>query len=84
MLSLDLVSWCVYLVWISSSEPSFTSLKAHLTSLGADHIFTYDDLSDRSLNLRSKIPELTGGRGVKLGLNCVGGRENSLMAGLLG
>lgn len=67
-----------------SPEPTLTSLKNRLTSLGANHIFTYDELSDKTLNLRSKIPDLTGGRGVKLGLNCVGGKETSLMAGLLG
>ncbi|KAF8582029.1 trans-2-enoyl-CoA reductase [Ramaria rubella] len=68
----------------SRPEAALTALKSYLTSLGATHVFTYDDLSNKALNLRSKIPELTGGKGIKLGLNCVGGKENSLMAGLLG
>jgi mitochondrial enoyl-[acyl-carrier protein] reductase / trans-2-enoyl-CoA reductase len=74
----------LFLIEIPSPEPSLVSLRTYLTSLGADHIFTYDELSNKALNLRSKIPELTGGKGVKLGLNCVGGKETSLMAGLLG
>jgi len=68
----------------SRPEQSLATLKSHLSSLGATHVFTYDDLSDKTLNLRSKVPEWTSGKGVKLGLNCVGGKENSLMAGLLG
>ncbi|KIJ24657.1 hypothetical protein M422DRAFT_785817 [Sphaerobolus stellatus SS14] len=68
----------------SRSEDSLNTLKSYLHSLGATHVYTYDDLSDRSLNLRGKVKEWTGGKGPLLGLNCVGGKETSLMASLLG
>ncbi|KAG1744658.1 uncharacterized protein EDB91DRAFT_1123754 [Suillus paluster] len=58
------------------------SLKKHLESLGATHVVTYDELSDKSL--REKVKTWTGGKGIRLGLNCVGGKTTTLMARLLG
>ncbi|GJJ07876.1 hypothetical protein Clacol_002082 [Clathrus columnatus] len=58
---------------------SFITLKH-----GATHVFTYDDLADKTLNLRGKVRDWTGSTGVRLGLNCVGGKETSMMANLLG
>ncbi|KAG0707147.1 hypothetical protein DFH29DRAFT_897301 [Suillus ampliporus] len=57
-------------------------LKKHLESLGAAHVVTYDELSDKSL--REKVRTWTGGKGIRLGLNCVSGKTTTLMARLLG
>lgn len=57
-------------------------LKFQLGQLGATHVLTYDDLSDKST--RGKIKEWTGGKDITLGLNCVGGKETTLMSRLLG
>lgn len=57
-------------------------LKAHLTSLGADHVLTYSEFLERET--RSKIKEWTQGGDLKLALNCVGGKETSEMVKLLG
>jgi NADPH:quinone reductase-like Zn-dependent oxidoreductase len=59
-------------------------LKDYLMSLGATHVFKYDDLSDKSLDLRGKVREWAGKTGIRLGLNCVGGKETAMMAKLLG
>ncbi|KAG6844735.1 hypothetical protein H0H87_004067 [Tephrocybe sp. NHM501043] len=53
-----------------------------LEDLGATKVLTYDALSDKSL--RKEIKEWTGGKDIRLGLNCVGGKETTLMARLLG
>ncbi|KAG2011554.1 trans-2-enoyl-CoA reductase [Coprinopsis cinerea AmutBmut pab1-1] len=57
-------------------------LKDQLTKLGATHVLTYDDLTDKST--RDKIKQWTGGKPIRLGLNCVGGKETTLMARYLG
>ncbi|KAG1834994.1 hypothetical protein DFJ58DRAFT_821102 [Suillus subalutaceus] len=57
-------------------------LKQHLESLGATHVVTYDELSDKSL--RAKVKTWTGGKDIRLGLNCVSGKTTTLMARLLG
>jgi len=58
------------------------SLKSHLKALGATHVATYDELSDRAF--KATFASWTQGKAVKLGLNCVGGRTTTLMARLLG
>ncbi|KAG1807793.1 uncharacterized protein BJ212DRAFT_1281490 [Suillus subaureus] len=57
-------------------------LKQHLELLGATHVVTYDELSDKSL--RAKVKTWTGGKDIRLGLNCVSGKTTTLMARLLG
>jgi trans-2-enoyl-CoA reductase len=57
-------------------------LKQHLELLGATHVVTYDELSDKSL--RTKVKTWTGGKDIRLGLNCVSGKTTTLMARLLG
>ncbi|KAG6370370.1 hypothetical protein JVT61DRAFT_12184 [Boletus reticuloceps] len=58
------------------------SLKSHLKALGATHVATYDELSDRAF--KATFASWTQGKDVQLGLNCVGGKTTTLMAGLLG
>ncbi|KAF5383834.1 hypothetical protein D9615_003675 [Tricholomella constricta] len=53
-----------------------------LQNLGATKVLTYDALADKSL--RKDLKEWTGGKEIRLGLNCVGGQETTLMARLLG
>jgi len=57
-------------------------LKSHLKALGATHVATYDELSDRAF--KATFLSWTQGKNVKLGLNCVGGKTTTLMARLLG
>ncbi|KAG1731389.1 hypothetical protein EDB19DRAFT_1737920 [Suillus lakei] len=57
-------------------------LKRHLELLGATHVVTYDELSNKSL--RAKVKTWTGGKDIRLGLNCVSGKTTTLMARLLG
>ncbi|KZS92627.1 NAD(P)-binding protein [Sistotremastrum niveocremeum HHB9708] len=64
------------------NRPNFAELKEQLSSIGATQVFTYDDLSDKAT--KQKIKEVTAGKEIRLGLNCVGGKETSLMATLLG
>ncbi|KAF9078050.1 hypothetical protein BDP27DRAFT_1310677 [Rhodocollybia butyracea] len=57
-------------------------LHRQLEGLGANKVLTYDELNDKSL--RGKIKEWTNGKGIRLGLNCVGGDSTTAMAKLLG
>lgn len=67
---------------ITGNRPDVDTLKSHLKSLGATHVLTYNELADRST--KSKIKEWTGGQDIKLGLNCVGGKDNLNMSKFLG
>jgi NADPH:quinone reductase-like Zn-dependent oxidoreductase len=70
-----------------------------LEDLGATHVFTYDDLGDKAFTKKIKEITggkvrgiqsilsrriLTIAKNIKLGLNCVGGKETTLMSRLLG
>ncbi|KAJ3930028.1 MAG: trans-2-enoyl-CoA reductase [Lentinula lateritia] len=66
----------------SRDDSSLRSLVEHLESLGATKVLTYDDLNDKSL--RGKVKEWTGGKDIRLALNCVGGEPTTSMAKLLG
>lgn len=63
-------------------RPDISALKSTLTALGATHVMTYEELAEKSA--KARVKEWTGGRSIKLGLNCVGGRDTTLMTGLLG
>lgn len=52
------------------------SLKNYLTSLGATHVFTYDDLQDKAF--RKTVSDLTNAANIRLALNCVGKRPRDL------
>ncbi|KAG9223786.1 hypothetical protein CCMSSC00406_0004873 [Pleurotus cornucopiae] len=64
------------------NRDNFSELKEQLTHLGATTVLTYDELADKSL--RGKVKEWTDGKGIRLGLNCVGGKDTTLMTQLLG
>jgi len=51
-------------------RPNIEELKQRLHAIGATQVLTYDDLADKTI--REKLKEWTGGRGIRLGLNCVG------------
>lgn len=56
-------------------------LREELQALGADHVFTYSELAEKSF--RKTFTDITAGAPVKLGLNCVGGQDTFNMAKLL-
>ncbi|KAF7971301.1 hypothetical protein HWV62_21462 [Athelia sp. TMB] len=58
------------------------SLKGQLTSLGATHVATYDDLADKAF--RDTVKSWTGGKDIRLALNCVSGPTTTNMARYLG
>ncbi|KAJ6457166.1 hypothetical protein C8R47DRAFT_995804 [Mycena vitilis] len=64
-------------------RPDLDDLTKKLKSLGATEVLTYDDLADRSLTARI-IKDWTAGKGIRLGLNCVSGKDTTSMARLLG
>ncbi|KAF8227523.1 NAD(P)-binding protein [Tricholoma matsutake] len=64
------------------NRDNIQELTGQLQTLGATKVLTYEALSDKSL--RSMVKEWTDGKSIRLGLNCVGGKETSLMAKLLG
>lgn len=53
-------------------------LREELRQLGATEVITDEDLGSREI--KSKIAQLTNGRGIALGLNCVGGRPATDLA----
>lgn len=60
------------------SPTELSNLRNDLRDLGANEVITDEELS--SEEIKGKIAYLTGGRGVGLGLNCVGGRATTDMA----
>lgn len=67
-------------------DPAATAALAdELRALGADHVVTEDEFLSR--DFRARVAEWTrgtGGAGVRLGLNCVGGKSAQAVAGTLG
>ncbi|RDB20888.1 putative trans-2-enoyl-CoA reductase, mitochondrial [Hypsizygus marmoreus] len=61
---------------------NLSELIKQLEDLGATKVLTYDALTDKSL--RNDVKEWTGGKNISLALNCVGGKETTLMTRLLG
>ncbi|EJU03801.1 NADP-binding protein [Dacryopinax primogenitus] len=57
-------------------------LREQLRSLGADYVMTYNELGEQSA--RNTVREWTEGKPIRLGLNCVGGKDTTLMARFLG
>ncbi|KAI0629236.1 NAD-P-binding protein [Trametes polyzona] len=64
------------------NRPDLDRLTSQLKELGATHVFTYDDLSDKSLV--KQIKEWTSNSPIRLMLNCVGGPDTTAMTRLLG
>ncbi|CAE6401208.1 unnamed protein product [Rhizoctonia solani] len=63
-------------------RPNIDELKKHLTSLGATHVVTDQELAD--VSMKTRLKEWTQGKGIKLGLNCVGGKSTTALAKHLG
>ncbi|CAL1714848.1 unnamed protein product [Somion occarium] len=63
------------------NRPDIDSLKNYLQSLGATHVFTYDDLKDKETvqNIKTTITK----KGTSLMLNCVSGEPTKDMTRLL-
>ncbi|KAJ8522734.1 hypothetical protein ONZ45_g701 [Pleurotus djamor] len=56
------------------SRENLSELASYLENLGATKVLTYDELADKGLR----------GKGIRLALNCVGGKDTTLMTQLLG
>lgn len=69
--------WGLCSINIVRHRPDIEELKSSLMALGADVVLTDEELADRSVG--EKIKALTGSRGIKLGLNCIGGRSTTEM-----
>ncbi|KAJ7126551.1 hypothetical protein C8R43DRAFT_897703 [Mycena crocata] len=64
-------------------RPDLDDLVKKLKALGGTEVLTYDDLADRTLT-KTIIKDWTAGKGIRLGLNCVSGKDTTSMARLLG
>ncbi|KAJ7695193.1 hypothetical protein B0H17DRAFT_1056761 [Mycena rosella] len=64
-------------------RPDLDDLTRKLKALGATKVLTYDDLADRALT-KTIVKDWTAGKGIRLGLNCVSGKDTTAMARLLG
>ena len=60
------------------SPAEMTELRNNLRELGGNEVITDEELSSK--DIKEKIKHLTGGCGIGLGLNCVGGRAATDMA----
>lgn len=66
-------------------EAATNALKDELLALGADHVVTQAEAQSR--DFRARVAEWTrdtGGAGVRLALNCVGGKSAQALATILG
>ncbi|KAK5635788.1 hypothetical protein RRF57_011500 [Xylaria bambusicola] len=67
------------------SETATQALKDELLALGADHVVTEEEFMAREFKDRlAEWTRGTGGTGVRLGLNCVGGKSAQTIAKSLG
>lgn len=57
-------------------------MKAWLKSLGADYVITHSEAHDRSFK-KFVMGDLTQGKGVRLGLNCVSGPDTVPLTSVL-
>jgi len=64
------------------NRADFDSLKQYLSGLGGDYVLAYDELNDRSL--KDRVREWTGGKPIRLALNCVSGKDTTSMMRLVG
>lgn len=73
--------WGLKSINIIRAREGMEELKKELEELGADEVVTEEDIASEEFRetLKSKI-----GRGVKLGLNCVGGKQVTDLCKLLG
>ncbi|KAF9649848.1 NAD(P)-binding protein [Thelephora ganbajun] len=60
----------------------FSDVEKYLKSLGATYVITYDDLEDKFIS--GRVKEWTGGKDIRLLLNCVGGKSTTRMLRLAG
>ncbi|KAI1123630.1 hypothetical protein F5Y10DRAFT_47817 [Nemania abortiva] len=68
-----------------SDEAATQALRDELTALGADHVVTEEEFLSREFKDRvGEWTRGTGGAGVRLGLNCVGGKSAQTIAKTLG
>jgi len=75
-------AWGIHSINIIRSRPgdeaATQKLKDELKTLGADAVFTDEEVADKSF--RKQVKELTNGSRLSLALNCVGGRSGLNLA----
>ncbi|KAG8835560.1 mitochondrial 2-enoyl thioester reductase [Serendipita sp. 399] len=62
-------------------RPDYPALKEYLTKLGADHVFTYDELLDPSF--KTKFKQIISGSECRHAVNGIGGETATAMAALM-
>jgi trans-2-enoyl-CoA reductase len=74
--------WGLNSISVVRNRSDINDLTAELEALGATHVITEDQISDKTI--KHKIADWTGGKPVLLGLNCVGGKSATNVARQLG
>lgn len=74
--------WGYKSINVIRNRPGVEELKEELKGLGADWVVTEEELADKGF--RGVVKEKTGGKGAKLGLNCVGGKATTDLVRQLG
>ncbi|KAL1916066.1 uncharacterized protein VTP21DRAFT_6070 [Calcarisporiella thermophila] len=75
-------NWGIKTINIVRNRPDIENLKFRLRSLGATYVLLDEELGKRET--KEKLREWTQGKSIKLGLNCVGGKNTTEMSRLLG
>jgi len=74
--------WGLKSINIVRDRPNLEELKEELMELGADTVVTEEEVKSR--NFWDRIQKLTNKKGIKLGLNCVGGKSTHYLIKQLG
>lgn len=74
--------WGLNSLSVVRARPDLDALVSELSELGATRVVTEDQVASKQF--RATIKEWTGGKDIKLGLNCVGGRSATSVARQLG
>ncbi|KAG8928494.1 mitochondrial 2-enoyl thioester reductase [Tulasnella sp. 417] len=64
------------------NRPDINELMIRLHALGGTRVLTYNELADKAM--KQEVKKWTQGKPIKLGLNCVGGKDTTIMTGYLG
>jgi trans-2-enoyl-CoA reductase len=73
--------WGLNSINVVRNRPGVEALKEELRGLGASRVVTDDEIAASSM--RDMADEWTSGKGVALGLNCVGGKNTANVARML-
>lgn len=74
--------WGLKSINVVRNRSGVEDLKEELVGLGADWVVTEEELAGR--DFRGAVKARTGGKGARLGLNCVGGKATTDLVRQLG